>query len=333
MSKQLNNKIDISLQKREALIQAPYETAFRLLNGFAEGVPDLIIEIFGRTIVFHDHSSNVSTKHHPDLDVILAIIREKLPWIRCGLLKKRRSSDTKERNGTLLFGSNIDKKIKENGVWYAVNLALNLDASFYLDTRNLRIWLKENTAEKAVLNTFAYTGSLGIAALLGNASEVMQLDLNKNFLTLAKRSAVLNGKEVKTSQYQTGDFWSRINQYKKMEKRFDCVIVDPPVYAQTFKGTIDIVKKYDKIINKVRPLINDGGTLITINNALFQSGKEHYAVLTDLCKSGYLTIEKTIDVPEDCIGEPTRLKKDLPANPAPYNHPTKITILRVKKKD
>ncbi|OGI05802.1 MAG: hypothetical protein A2Y40_01505 [Candidatus Margulisbacteria bacterium GWF2_35_9] len=209
---------------------------------------------------------------------------------------------------------------------------MNRDASFYLDTRDLRKWVNENLAGKSVLNCFAYTGSIGIAALVGGASEVLQLDLSRTFLSMAKRSAELNGKEVDKSQYQIGDFWSRINQYKKSGKEFDCIILDPPVYAKTQKGIIDIVNKYDKIINKVRPLIVNGGILITINNALFQSGQDHRDVLDRLCKDGYLSIEKMIDVPADCVGIQENINLNLPVNPFPYNHSTKITIMRVKKK-
>ncbi len=35
---------------------------------------------------------------------------------------------------------------------------------------------------RSVLNTFAYTGSLGVAALGGHASEVIQTDLSDGFL-------------------------------------------------------------------------------------------------------------------------------------------------------
>ena len=59
----------------------------------------------------------------------------------------------------------MDRKIKEHGVWYAINLTINRDTSLYLDTRNLRKWLIENLKDKSVLNTFAYTGSFGVAAL------------------------------------------------------------------------------------------------------------------------------------------------------------------------
>ncbi|MBT5954710.1 SAM-dependent methyltransferase [bacterium] len=378
MKKQIQIHLDKAIQKRSSLIKPPYNTAFRLLNGFSEGIPSLVIEIFGRTVIFHDYGSNedlnenaskpiadteektdISTDAEvsdsleetvvipgpdsPDdketesksdliLEMAIEIVKEQLPWVLSGVLKKRRSQVPEERSGTRLFGSEICSRIEENGVLYSVNLLMNRDSSFYLDTKLLRKWAKENLGGKSVLNTFAYTGSLGVACLAGGSKKVIQLDLHRKFLNVAMRSAKLNGKEVKESDYQTCDFWSRINQYKKSKKMFDCVILDPPVYSKTRKGTIDLANNYEKLINKVRPIINDGGYLITISNALFQRGDDHTSVLDKLCADGYLKIEQRIDVPDDCLGNAATIKQFLPADPSPYNHSTKITVLSVKRK-
>ena len=332
MSQALMQFVDLALQKRVHLIKEPYNTAFRLINGFTENIPDLMVEVFGKTIVYNDYSTDTGDDISKLIDVINPMILKRLPFLVSGIVKHRWSKVPKKRNGEFLFGTELDTFIKENGCLYAIDLTMNRDSSFYLDTKDLRYWLNRNLKNKTVLNTFAYTGSLGIAALCGGAKEVIQLDLNRVFLDVAKRSAKLNGKEAQPQHYQTGDFWSRINQYKKNGLSFDCVILDPPVYSKTQKGIIDIVKNYHKLINKVRPIINHNGYLVTINNALFQSGDDHKAVLDELCKSDYLSIEDIISVPENCIGD-ARVSKDfLPADPAPYVHSTKITLLKVTRK-
>jgi 23S rRNA (cytosine1962-C5)-methyltransferase len=69
------------------------------------------------------------------------------------------------RHGVVVYGEKPDERIRvrirEHGVWYAVDLLLSQDAGLYLDTRGLRLWAMQNLAGKTVLNTFAYTGSLG----------------------------------------------------------------------------------------------------------------------------------------------------------------------------
>ena len=97
--------------------------------------------------------------------------------------------------------------MREHGVWYAVELQLNRDASLYLDTRNLREWILRKLHGQRVLNTFAYTGSLGIAArAAAGAARVVHLDLNRAFLNVAKTSYTLNGFPIHKPDFQTGDF-------------------------------------------------------------------------------------------------------------------------------
>jgi 23S rRNA (cytosine1962-C5)-methyltransferase len=229
----------------------------------------------------------------------------------------------------LLFGDKLDFRVKEHGIWYAIDLTMNRDASFYLDTRNLRKWLIEKMKGKSVLNTFAYTGSLGVAAMAGGASRVVQTDRNRQFLNLAKDSHSLNGFPIHKTDFIAQDFFPTVAKLKSTKQLFDCVIIDPPFFSTTPKGKVDLENGSTRLINKVRPLINDGGTLITINNALYVSGKEYMQTLESLCKDGYLSIRELIPVPADFIGDTTT---DPITDPTPFNHSTKIAVLDVKRK-
>ncbi|MGZ9166794.1 MAG: class I SAM-dependent methyltransferase, partial [Anaerolineales bacterium] len=85
-----------------------------------------------------------------------------------------------------------------------------------------------------------------------------------------------------------------------------------------------------RLINKVRPLINDGGRLIAINNALYVSGKEYMQTLEALCRDVYLSIRELVPVPQDFIGY--HQVRPPVTDPRPFNHSTKIAILDVKRK-
>jgi 23S rRNA (cytosine1962-C5)-methyltransferase len=207
---------------------------------------------------------------------------------------------------------------------------MNRDASFYLDTRNLRQWLIDNMRDKTVLNTFAYTGSLGVAAVAGGASRVVQLDLNRQFLNLAKDSYTLNGFPIRKGDFVAADFFPAISQFKNRKESFDCVIIDPPFFSTTSRGKVDQVHESARLINKVRPLISDGGILIAINNALYVSGQEYRATLDALCKDGYLRIRELMSVPQDMAGY-NNVTAPI-TDPSPFNHSTKIAILDVKRK-
>jgi len=95
---------------------------------------------------------------------------------------------------------------------------------------------------------------------------------------------------------------------------------------------VDQINESARLINKARPLVNDSGYLVAINNALYVSGSEYMQTLEALCEDGYLKIKELIPVPDGFTGYPeTRIGKPI-TDPSPFNHSTKIALLEVKRK-
>ena len=321
--------LEKAIEARQPHFDAAHQSALRLFNGFSEGVPQLAIDLYASTLVFHNYADDPaqgSSLVHQAQDFLL----RQCSWLRAGIVKTRNGRTQEERRGQLLFGDHPDRRIREHGAWYAVDLTMNRDASFYLDTRNLRKWLIENMDGRTLLNTFAYTGSLGVAAAAGSASRVVQLDLNRQFLSLAKESYTLNGFLIHKGDFITADFFPAISRFKRAGETFDCVIIDPPFFSATAKGRVDQQNESARLINKVRPLVGDGGTLVAINNALYVSGRDYTQTLESLCADGYLRVRELLPVPQDMLGY-NAVNPPI-TDPAPFNHSTKIAVLDVKRK-
>jgi 23S rRNA (cytosine1962-C5)-methyltransferase len=330
-SPSINPLLKKAIEARASLFDPRHEAAFRLFNGFTEGEPNLIVDLYATTLVLHNYANGVA---HGQVLVEQAqrFLQNEISWLRAEIVKTRGARLQEERRGQLLFGEKLDTKIKEHDVWYAIDLMMNRDASLYLDTRNLRKWMIENMQDKTVFNTFAYTGSLGVAALAGGAKRVVQHDLNRHFLNVAKTSYTLNGFPIHKQDFIAADFFTLVSKFKRTNETFDCVILDPPLFSTTSKGKVDQVNESARIINKIRSLVNDGGTLIAINNALYVSGKEYMGTLEELCRDGYLKIKELIPVPEDFTGYPATRVSEPITDPVPFNHSTKIAVLEVKRK-
>ncbi|MBA3944122.1 MAG: class I SAM-dependent methyltransferase [Herpetosiphonaceae bacterium] len=333
MDQDISSRLQTAIALRAGLLDTRHEAALRLFNGFYEGCPELAIDLYGRTLLLHNYADEPEMAQEL-VDRAQETLLTELPWITAVAVKTRHGRSDALKRGVVVFGTpeTLTKRVREDGVWYAVDLLLNRDASLYLDTRNLRAWAREQLGEKTVLNTFAYTGSLGVAAQAGGARRVVQLDLNRSFLNVAKTSYTLNGFPIDKANFQAGDFWTQINQLKRRGERFDCVFVDPPFFAATTKGTVDLQANVGRVINKVRPLIEDGGSLVAVNNALFVSGAAYLEELERLCADGYLSLEQLIPVPDDFTGYPETRVGVAPVDPTPFNHPTKIAVLRVRRK-
>jgi 23S rRNA (cytosine1962-C5)-methyltransferase len=323
--------LERALKARRPLFDEHHEGALRLFNGFLEGCPDLVVDLYAATAVLHDYSASPE-QGEALVGAAQVLLRGHLPWIRAMVLKRRCGISAADRRGRIIFGEAPDRKVREHGVWYAVDLCMSRDASLYLDTRTLRGWAIQNLKGRSVLNAFAYTGSLGVAALAGGARRVLQLDRNRRCLDLAKASNTLNGFPLSENDFLLGDFFPAVGALKRSGERFDCAFLDPPFFSTTQKGTVDLAASSSRLINKVRPLVEDGGRLVAVNNALFVSGKAYLATLESLCADGYLEVEELIPVPQDFTGYPgTRVGAPV-TDPAPFNHSTKIAVLRVRRK-
>lgn len=328
---ELAHLVEIACALRAGYALPPHSTAFRLFNGHLEGFPGVTFDIYGRTLLV------MNTRRQPEsisgqLQEAVSTTRQQLPWLRCGLCKTHRSPDPPARRGEFLFGSQPDEKVSEGGIWYALALRMHQDAGLYLDTRNLRKWAYENLNQRSVLNCFAYTGSLGVSAQAGGASRVVQADLRSEYLALAMESCRLNNLPVQEKDFIAGDFWAQVGRMKRSGESFDCVILDPPFFSSSPRGKLDLNQDSGRLINKVRPLVNDQGWLVAVNNALYVSGEAYLKTLQALCADGYLRLVDLLPVAEDFTGWRQADAPAPPVDPSPFNHSTKIAILQVRRK-
>ena len=311
-----------AFRKRSAIFDDPLTTAYRLFNGFCEGCADFSIDRYGTTAVI----LRTKKQSRPDSDLLRMLCElclEQFPGLDSVLFKDRYSGDMAEKKGVLLSGSETARSIREWGIEYPVDLQLNKDCGFYLDSALLRRWLLEHSDGKRVLNTFAYTGSLGDAARAGGALSVTQTDLNHNYLS-ARHS---------DQEYLFGDFFHVTASLRRSGRLFDLIVLDPPFIAAAGRSArVDQAHNAAGLINKIRPLAAHQGKIIVLNNALFLSGKDFLTQIESLC-GDCLSIAEIIPVPGSFYGFTPVSPDHFPADPAPFNHPTKIIILDVRRKD
>ena len=304
-------------------------TARRLFDGYLEGHPGLVLDLYGRTLVVHDRAEDDGEAREA-----AAIVAASGIEVAAAIRKPRHAAEPALRNGIALpgFGASPDREIVEHGVRYAIELTLNRDASFYLDTRELRRWLGMLPAGARVLNTFAYTGSLGVAARAAG-SDVVHLDRTRRFLDVARASYALNGWPVRGRDFRARDFFVEVAALRRERALFDVVIVDPPFFSAGPRGTVDLERGTERLLNKVRPLVADGGRIVVVHNALYVSGAELLEVIARVGRGGYVELESIVPPPPDVLGPARHDPVPYPADPSPFVHPTKIAVLRVRRKD
>jgi len=319
------------LEAREGDSSLGGTDVYRLFNGYAEGLPGLVVDRFADMVLISNHARKPEELGQA-VELYSRFIKNSFPQISSVLVKTRHSPDVEQKKGQLIFGSLLPDSVSENGICYAVELRLNQDDSFYPDTRNLRLWLKINSQGKSVLNCFAYTGTLGIAALSGGARSLTQTDLNENALAVSERSYASN---LFTQPMHTleSDYFKVVAALKNQNVLFDLVIIDAPFFSKTRHGKVDLLHEWTRLINKARPLVAHEGYLVAINNALFTPGSQVMQEIEDMSSSGFVKFEQSIPVPADITGYPDTIVNRPGIDPAPFNHSTKISILSITRKD
>ncbi len=325
--------LEAALAARTPFVEADHRGPFRLFNGHLEGDARFVLDVYARTLVVTLHAERTANVAD-DLATVIGRVLGALPWLDTVVVKEREAASDEARRGRIAHqrpgSTGPDRVVEEHGVRYAIDLTMNQDASFYLDTRGLRRWLLDHAAHKTVLNLFAYTGSLGVAARAGGAARVVQTDLNPRFLNVAKASYALNGFPVERRDFQARDFWSFVKGLKLRGERYDIVVLDPPFFSSTRGGTVDLNQGMTPLINKVRPVVTSGGTLAVVNNSLFVPGAAFLQEIEALCEGGWLALDRIVDVPADVAGYPSTRRGEPVADPAPFVHSTKIVLLNVR---
>ncbi len=188
---------------------------------------------------------------------------DKLSQIKTVMLQKRY-----ERNSAaeILYGESKTRVIvEENGLKFEILLGKQQNTGLFLDMQPLRVWLRENSKDKKVLNLFSYTCSLSVAALAGGSRSVVNVDLSKTSMRWGERNHDLNGQDkdtITSLPFNVFTSWGRIKQ----EGRYDLVIIDPPTYQ---RNSFSAERDYGAVLKKMRSLCSDEATIIAALNSPF----------------------------------------------------------------
>lgn len=190
-------------------------------------------------------------------------------------------------DATLLFGEvpeflDVSEGRSAQALRYRVRFLKTKHPGLFLDHAPLRKWLVTDLAKKAsgpredcrVLNTFAYTGSLSVAAHRGGATRVVTLDLSKPTIAWAKENWTTNFGEDTAGDFIFGDVFEWLPRLEKRGDRFEVVILDPPSFSRSPKKVFSTAKDLPALHAAALRLLEPGGLLITsINSAQITSAQ------------------------------------------------------------
>ncbi len=119
--------------------------------------------------------------------------------------------------------------VRELGCQYLIDLEASATSTgLFLDQRETRRrLLAADRRGQTVLNVFAHTGSLSVAAALAGA-ETLTLDLSPRYLDWARDNLRANALDPADHDFIYGDALEWMDRLAKKGRSFDVVLVDPP---------------------------------------------------------------------------------------------------------
>ena len=125
------------------------------------------------------------------------------------------------------------------------------------EQKNFWSWIQKVVSKgKRVLNLFAYSGGVTLAAAKGGA-EVCHLDASKGMVAWARENAALNHLEQAPIRWIIDDVSKFLVRELRRGSKYDAIILDPPSFGRGSKG--EVFKIEDEII----PLLRSCRDLLT----------------------------------------------------------------------
>ena len=256
--------------RRGALLSDAATTAFRLLNGAGDGVPDVTADVFGDVVVVSLYRDLSEAEEATLLDAAVTA------WTPRSVYLKRRprearvlanvAKDALAPEAAARGEAVEDFVAKENGLCFHIRPGQGLSVGLYLDMRDTRAWLQAQASGLTVLNLFAYTCAFGVAATAGGAKRVLNMDASRRVLEWGEENARLNGQSVERYDYVAGDVFDWLGRLAKKGESFDVVVADPPSFSTTKTTRFSAARDYARLAEAAAKVVAPRGRLVACCN-------------------------------------------------------------------
>jgi 23S rRNA (cytosine1962-C5)-methyltransferase len=161
--------------------------------------------------------------------------------------------------------------ITEQELRFEINLSDYLDTGLFLDHRQTREMVRQQAADKRVLNLFAYTGSFTVYAINGRARTTTTVDISQTYCQWAARNLAHNGAHPSTkNRIIQQDCLQYLAQAAQQKEQYDLIICDPPTFSNSKRmkqGSFAIDRDYPDLLRRCAHLLTPGGALYFSTNS------------------------------------------------------------------
>ncbi len=293
-----------------AVLRAPlarFTDAYRLANELGDALPGVTLDRFGDFAVLSVTS--------PDAETSARRIAELL--VECGArgvyLTVRERAQATERAATErrapIFGETAPERfaVTEHGAKFLVELGRGKETGLFVDQRDNRKRVRELSRGARVLNLFSYTASFGVVAALGGAKRVVNVDVSRRALDVARENFRENGLDPAAHAFEQADAMEWLARAVGRNERFELVVLDPPSFASDADGApFSVREHYGLAAERALRVLSPGGRLLAVTNHRRTSLGRLRRTLRDAAARAKVNVQQLKDLPSalDCPDGP-----------------------------
>jgi 23S rRNA (cytosine1962-C5)-methyltransferase len=275
------SRLDRAIAARRELLAEPGHTACRLVNAESDGLPGVVVDRYGDTLVCQLLAAGAERWRQE----LVAALVDAAP---CRSVYERSDADVRAKEGLeprtgLVWGAEPPElvEIHERGLHLQVDVRCGHKTGFYLDQRCNRARVAAHCRGAEVLNCFSYTGAFSVAALAAGAARVTEVETSAPALALARRHLELNGLEAARLEQVEGNVFAVLRGFRDRGRQFDLVILDPPKFAESRAQLAGASRGYKDVNLLAFKLLRPGGRLFTFSCSGLVSAELFQKIVAD----------------------------------------------------
>jgi 23S rRNA (cytosine1962-C5)-methyltransferase len=284
-------------------------TGFRWLAGEGDGVPGLIVDVYGRTAVIKLDGGAPADFYRTERIADWIVGNTYVEQVVQRFRERGRPGEFVAGQAARRAKQEIEPvAFLENGMRFTADVMHGQKTGFFLDQRDNRDLVRRLAKGRQVLNLYAYNGGFSIAAGLGGAEHVTSVDIAGAAIQDSHQHWVSNGLAEKSHAPITEDCFEFLKRAGKERRQWDLVICDPPSFARSERAKPQAIEAYAKLARMAAAVTSHGGLLAVAS-----------------CSS-HVSKQAFLETNYEALGKARRRANLLADRGLPIDHPTPLAM-------
>ena len=265
-----------------------FDNCYRMVFAEADNLPALIIDKYDEYLSVQFLSLGIDKVKNLIVECLVDLFAPKGIYERSDVAVRIKEGLTETKG--VLYGEVPDRIIvTENGLKMAVDVKNGQKTGYFLDQKENRYASRRYAKGGDVLDCFCNSGGFSINCSTV-AKSVIAVDVSQLALDNVNENAKLNGiNNITTLQ---GDVFEVLRTFKKENKQFDLVILDPPAFCKSASEAKDAYRGYKDINTLGMKLVRSGGFLISASCSHYMTLPNFQKMLADSARESGRTVRQ-----------------------------------------